>query len=251
MTENFRPITHHSPDSFFARIKFYLRMILDFQFASIYRHLKPEMALFKGKVLDIGAGNSPFKHLLKNDSEYFGIDIKNSENFDYVNNNIKHYDGKIIPFENETFNNIICTEVLEHIEYPELLISETLRVLKPSGVGIFTIPWSARFHYQPYDYHRYTPSMLKLLFQDFSSIEITERGTDVASIVSKIIVLYFRNLTSIIYDKFDLIKIIKNILVSILLLPFLIVGIPIGMLGVYGLIGSKDDPLGYTLIIKK
>ncbi len=248
MTEKFRPIAHYAPNSFSARIKFYLRMILDFQFATIYRHLKPAMALFNGKMLDIGAGNSPYKHLLKNDTEYFGIDIKNSDNFGYTNNDVTHYDGKLFPFEDETFNNIICTEVLEHVEYPELLISETYRVLKPSGIGIFTIPWSARFHY---DYHRYTPSMLKLLFKNFSSIEIIERGSDTASIVAKIIVLYFRNLTGIIYDKFNPIKIVKNILVCILLIPLLIIAIPIGLLGVFGLIGSMDDPLGYTIIIKK
>jgi SAM-dependent methyltransferase len=251
MAEKFRPVTHNSPDSLRAKVTFYLRMILDFQFASIFRTLKPEMADFTINLLDIGAGNSPFKHLLNKDVKYIGLDIKDADNFDYKNDDIIHYDGNEMPFENESFQHIICTEVLEHVENPTLLISETFRVLKPNGKAIFTIPWSARFHYQPYDYHRYTPSMLKTLFSSFRNVEIKERGTDVASMVAKLIVLYFRHLTSIINEKFNPFLVLKNLLVCIILLPFLLLFLPFGIIGMLGWIGSTDDPLGYTIILTK
>jgi ubiquinone/menaquinone biosynthesis C-methylase UbiE len=249
MTEKFRPIKHDAPDSFIGKIKFYLRMVLDLQFASVYRHLKPLMRSFNGKVLDVGAGNSPFEHLLNKNVDYVGLDIKDSNTFDYQNKKIVHYDGKQMPFDDSSFEHLICTEVLEHVAEPGLLISEVHRILKPDGTAIFTIPWSARFHYKPYDYHRYTPSMLTILFTNFKTVNILPRGTDISAIVSKVIVLYFRSLTSIINK--NPLFILTNILVCIVLLPVLIVAIPIGFIATLFNIGSKDDPLGYTVILKK
>ena len=251
--ESFRPVTHNPPDSFLNILKFTIRYFLDFQFNTIFTILKTRMKFFKGKVLDIGCGNSPFKYLLNNsNAEYFGIDIQDSENFDYDNVNIIHYDGKIIPFNDDTFDSFICTEVLEHVIDPTLLISEMHRILKPGGQGIITIPWSARFHYKPYDYHRYTPSMLQLLFSEFKEGLIIPRGNDISVIASKIIVLYFGFVKNIFK---------KNIL-SILLLPIklllLIFTSPaiglcvfVGQLALKFKIGSTDDPLGYTIILKK
>lgn len=249
MTEKFRPIKHDAPNSVIGKIKFYLRMVLDLQFASVYRHLKPQMRSFKGKVLDVGAGNSPFEHLLDKDVEYTGLDIKDSDSFDYQNKKIVHYDGKQMPFETGSFDHLICTEVLEHVAEPSILISEVSRVLKPEGTAIFTLPWSARFHYKPYDYHRYTPSMLSILFSNFKTVTVLPRGTDVSAIVSKIIVLYFRCLTSTI-NKNPLLILI-NLFACIALFPILLIAVPIGFFATIFNIGSEDDPLGYTIILKK
>jgi SAM-dependent methyltransferase len=251
--QTFRPITHNPPDSFLNILKFILRYFLDFQFNTIFAHLRHRMKHFEGKILDVGCGNSPFKHLLNSKkAEYFGIDIKDSENFDYDNTNIIHYDGKIIPFENEKFDTFICTEVLEHVEDPTLLISEIHRILKQDGQGIFTIPWSARFHYQPYDYHRYTPTMLQILFKGFRKVSIIPRGTDVSVIISKIIVVYFGFISNIFKPNFISILLIPiKIIVSLLTIPVITFCILIGHLALIFNIGSDEDPLGYTIILKK
>lgn len=88
---------------------------------------------------------------------------------------------------------MMCTEVLEHVEDYQTLVNEVYRVLKPGGSAIFTIPWSARYHYIPYDYFRYTPSSLQKIFSKFKDLQIIARGTDVTAISSKLVVLYFRN----------------------------------------------------------
>jgi SAM-dependent methyltransferase len=251
--ESFRAIAHHPPDSFLNTIKFIFRYFLDFQFHTIFTHLKARLGNFEGKVLDVGCGNSPYKYLLNSKkTEYFGIDIQDSENFGYDNANIIHYDGKIIPFENEKFDAFICTEVLEHVADPTVLISEIHRTLKPGGQGIITIPWSARFHYKPYDYHRYTPSMLQLLFKQFHGFSIITRGTDVSVIVSKIIVLYFGFICKIFKPDFISILFIPlKIIAAILTFPLLALCILIGLLALAFNWGSGDDPLGYTIILKK
>jgi len=45
-----------------------------------------------------------------------------------------------LPFEDHSFDIILCNHVLEHIEDDTKAMSELYRVLKPSGMGIFQIP---------------------------------------------------------------------------------------------------------------
>jgi ubiquinone/menaquinone biosynthesis C-methylase UbiE len=197
MKEKFKPVPHHPPVGFFYSIIFYLRCMVDFQLYTILKHLKKRLPNYKGKVLDIGCGNSPFKFLLdKSKAGYTGIDIENATKFDYYNPNKVIFDGENIPFADESFDNIISTEVLEHIENPEKIISEMHRVLKQGGEAIITIPWSARVHFEPYDYCRYTPFKLEKLFSNFQSVKIFSRGTDINSVVSKMIVVFMRNVSN-------------------------------------------------------
>lgn len=45
-----------------------------------------------------------------------------------------------LPFENETFDVVICNHVLEHIENDDIAINELFRVMKKGGFGIFQVP---------------------------------------------------------------------------------------------------------------
>jgi len=251
--ENNRPVTHFAPDSFFTKILFYIRLIFDFQTISIYRHLKKYSANYNGKVLDIGCGNSPFEFLInKNTCQYTGLDVEHSNSFGYQRENVVYYDGQNFPFENQIFNHFICTEVLEHVSHPELFIEEILRITSTMSSGILTIPWSARYHYIPYDYHRYTPSMLELLFRNFSSATIIPRGTDITSICAKIINIFFRTLRS--FTKVSLLAILLfpiKLVLFVALLPLLFCSIIVGHLSLLFNIGSNDDPMGYTIILQK
>ena len=195
MSDKFKPISNTRDNSVLGQLKFYGRMLLDLQILSIYRDVKKDLPQYSGKVLDIGCGQSPYRFLLNEmQTNYFGIDIVDAEKFDYDNSDITPFNGKDIPFEANTFDAILCTEVLEHVEHYQTLVNEMYRVMKPGAVGIVTIPWSARYHYIPWDYFRYTPSALKSIFTSFSEAKITHRGTDVSVIGNKLIVLFFRNL---------------------------------------------------------
>ena len=45
-----------------------------------------------------------------------------------------------LPFENDSFDIILCNHVLEHIPDDKLAMSELYRVMKPGGWGVFQIP---------------------------------------------------------------------------------------------------------------
>lgn len=244
--EGFRPISNTPPDSIFGKVKFYGRMLLDLQINTIFKDVKKELPDYKGNVLDIGCGQSPYRFLLnKEETKYHGIDIADADKFDYHNSEIVPFNGEDIPFEDERFDAVICTEVLEHVQNYQKLVDEIYRVMKSGATGIVTIPWSARYHYIPWDYFRYTPSALKTIFGKFQEVEIKARGTDVVTIVSKIIVLFFRNLLPQ--------QLWKVIFVPfwILLLPFLGVAVVIAHLALWFNLGTNEDPLGYTIIIRK
>lgn len=48
--------------------------------------------------------------------------------------------GENLPFEDESFDRIICTEVFEHVLEPELILREMKRVLKKNGIISLSIP---------------------------------------------------------------------------------------------------------------
>lgn len=252
-TEAFQPRAHWAPDTPVRRLLFFARLIGDLQTNTIYRSLREPLAGLSGKLLDVGCGNSPFRPLLNpTTSSYQGIDVKEAESFGYQNPDTIYYDGDTIPFPDASFDALLCTEVLEHVANPTKIIQEMHRVLKPGACGYITIPWSARFHYQPHDYHRYTPSMLTALFSVFTACKISPRGTDFTSIASKVVVAYIRNL----------VRMKPSSVPAIVLLPFrlfgAVAGLPIllgalilGHCGILFGLGSTDDPLGYTVIVKK
>lgn len=246
MTEKFQPISNTPPIGFIGKIKFYGRMLLDLQILTIYTDIKKTIPAFSGNILDIGCGQSPYKFLLnKEQTHYHGIDIVEAGAFGYNNPDVIPFDGKNIPFADNTFDGVICTEVLEHVQDYQYLVDEIYRTAKPGAKIFVTVPWSARYHYIPYDYFRYTPSSFKTIFNKFSEVIITPRGTDVAVIGSKIIVLYFRNFFPVEKWRYIFLPFF------LAMLPLLLLAVLISHLAILLNIGSKEDPLGYTILIKK
>jgi ubiquinone/menaquinone biosynthesis C-methylase UbiE len=245
LKENNRPISHKPPIDLLSTIRFTIRLSLDFQVLSVYRNIKPFLAKAKGNLLDLGCGESPYRFLVNElNTTYFGADIADSDKFDYNKPEIAHFDGKKIPFETDFFDVIICTEVLEHVDDYQTLINDMYRVLKPNGVALITIPWSARFHYIPYDFFRYSPTSLKKMFAQFNTT-ISARGTDITAIASKLIVLFVRN----IFPK-QMWRYIFSPL-WILFSPIVMLAVIAGHISLLFPFGSDNDPLGYTILLKK
>jgi SAM-dependent methyltransferase len=245
-TESFRPVSNTPPTTVVGKVKFYGRMLFDLQVWTVYRDLRMHLPGFRGNILDVGCGQSPYRFLLDDEStHYVGIDISDADKFDYENSEIVPFDGEHIPFSDGHFDAVICTEVLEHVSEFQGLVNEIHRVMRPGGKAIVTVPWSARFHYIPYDFFRYTPSSLGQMFAAFREVGITSRGTDISVIASKLVVLWFRNLLPSDHRKWGLVPL--WILASPLLGLVLVIARACTING----IGSTDDPLGYTIVVTK
>ena len=48
--------------------------------------------------------------------------------------------GETLPFANDSFDSVVCSEVLEHVEDIDAVVAEVGRVLRPGGVLIFSLP---------------------------------------------------------------------------------------------------------------
>lgn len=247
--QTFQPISVKSPDK--NPFLFKLRCIIDLQLKTIVDFLKVEInKLPKGKLIDVGAGESPWKCWLKDETKYTGIDIRYSNEFGMSqrNSDVILYDGNTMPLEDKTFDSAICIEVLEHAADPEFLLSEISRVLKPGAILILTVPWSARRHHIPHDYHRFTKERLEILFEKsgFKDIEILERGNDYCVVANKLIVMAIKNFKYINIKNF-----ILNIPLIFLFSSLSVIFLLIAHISLLFENENKDDPLGYFCKMKK
>ena len=245
-TESFRPVRNSPPATAFNKLTFYGRMLLDLQVLTVFRDLRKDLPRFRGRVLDVGCGESPYRFLLDDRvTQYVGVDIFDPQPFERRMKKIVAFDGVRLPFLEQAFDAVICTEVLEHVMNFQLLIDEIHRVMRAGGKAVLTVPWSARNHYIPYDFYRYTPARLTTMFAAFQSVSISERGTDISSIGSKMVVLWFRNLVPSKRSKLALVPF------WILTSPLLIASLVIAHICTLTRTGSIDDPLGYTIRVTK
>jgi SAM-dependent methyltransferase len=132
-------------------------------------------------VIDAGAGECQYKHLFQHCS-YVSVDsFVGDESWDFSKIDIKA-DLKTIPLESEYADCVVCTEVLEHIPEPSIVLAELFRLLKKGGVLFATVPFSAREHQVPYDFFRYTRFGLTttLLAAGFTEIHVKPVGGDFA-----------------------------------------------------------------------
>ena len=101
------------------------------------------------KVLEIGAGDAPhIEYISHNFDEYHIIETsdyavtQNSENSKII---VTKYDGKKIPYPNQTFDRIIISHCLEHIPFPENFLFEMMDKLKTGGVLSISLPTDPGF----------------------------------------------------------------------------------------------------------
>ena len=193
MNEVFQP----KPVKMNGSLMFRLRCLFDLQLSTIFEQLRIELPKWRGGVIDVGAGESPWRFLLNSKCDYVGLDIANSDDFKMQSSRegITYYEGGDFPFPDKEFSAAICIETLEHVSEPKQMLAEIFRVLDDGGTLLISVPWSARRHHIPYDFFRYTPEGLNhLLVQaGFVGIEISSRGSEAHVIANKLFIFAIRN----------------------------------------------------------
>lgn len=112
-------------------------------------------------VLDLGCGTGQSINVFrKYDSQvvWKGLDIEDSPEVSQrqrADVEFYDFDGVNIPFDDETFDIVYSNQVFEHVRYPEQLLAEVRRVLKPEGAFIGSV--SALEPYHSFSYWNFTP----------------------------------------------------------------------------------------------
>jgi SAM-dependent methyltransferase len=241
--EQFRPIAVRYDPSLWGRWLFAVRCLIDLQVRTVYGFLRSKVPQMQGSLLDVGCGESPYAHLLSPMATYTGVDIATAPQFGmHAADGIVSYDGKTLPFPDEHFDHIMCTEVLEHVEDPAVFVTELRRVLKDGGTLVATIPFSARVHYEPFDFQRFTNWGLMRLFATFRDVQITPRGSDLVSISAKLIVVAVR----LARPSADA-SLLWRLPALLVFAPAVGIALAIAHVALAYDLGSKSDPLGYSI----
>jgi len=99
---------------------------------------------FSGKLLDVGCGKGTILSLLKTDViERFGIDWSKVGIKKCIQKVKGHFCvGNIhkLPYKNNFFDRVMCTQTLEHVDDVVQVIREMCRVLKIGGKILITVP---------------------------------------------------------------------------------------------------------------
>lgn len=115
----------------------------------------------RGSLLDLGCGKVPFYELYRlYADDIFCVDWEGSAHgTDHVD---RHCDlTKPLPLDDDSFDSIICSSVLEHLPDPTLAFREIERILRPSGFLLLNVPFMYWLHEVPHDYYRYTEFALR------------------------------------------------------------------------------------------
>lgn len=140
--------------------------------------------ILSGKqILDVGCGGQPYRkycnHLIYKAHDFGQLDPssqiieKEYGPLDYVSD-ISH-----IPEKDNSFDVILCTEVLEHVPNPIGAIMEMSRLLRPGGKLILTAPLGSFLHQKPFHFYGgFTPYWYQefLTKAGFEDIKIEPNG---------------------------------------------------------------------------
>lgn len=214
----------NDPEEVFVGSRLILDATLDNLFPLIRKHAS-------GDILDLGCGKVP----------YFGLYrefVTRTICADWANTptRSKHLDlvadlASPLPFRSGSFDTVLATDVLEHVPNPSDVWLEIVRVLRPNGIVLMTVPFLYWIHDAPHDYYRYTEFALRFQCRE-SALEVLDLRA-IGGALSSIVDLVSKALASR--------------------------GVPVVVLTVLGALGrrhihgsgAQSYPLGYALAARK
>ena len=156
-------------------------------YLSMVRFIREESHRFRGRLYDLGCGDRGYQSIFSElGVEYFGVDWAQSAHDG--NPDIEADLNCPIPLDSESADTVVSFSVLEHLNQPEVMLSEAHRLLKHDGNAIFQVPWQWMVHEEPFDFQRFTHIRLKQMFADagFANIKVSPQSGVVTTLSLKI-----------------------------------------------------------------
>lgn len=206
----------------------------------LYQNIRSNCSYMTGRMLDFGCGNKPYRTLFQV-SEYTGLDTHHSghdHSFDEID---VFYDGKRIPFDDEYFDSVLSSEVFEHVFNLDEVLAEIVRVLKPGGHLLITIPFVWEEHEAPFDFARYTSFGITHILQNAGfDVVVQKKATGYIETIFQMINAY------IVKGIFRSNKYVKVLLTPVLVAPLTILGFLLGKI-----LPSNESLFGNMVIVAR
>jgi SAM-dependent methyltransferase len=111
--------------------------------------------------LDLGSHRSPYRSLVESQGfELKTLDLTYDDGADYAGL------AEATGLADESFDLVICTQVLEHCDNPWKAAAEIHRILKPGGHAVISAPHVWFYHPHPHDHWRFTQEGMVRLCED-------------------------------------------------------------------------------------
>jgi SAM-dependent methyltransferase len=124
--------------------------------------LAPELRVAEGdRVLDYGCADVPYRGFFGAGVNYVTADLPGNPAA-----SVEIADDGSVPCEDESFDAVVSTQVLEHVQDPGLYLSECHRVLRPGGRILLSTHGMMLYHPDPVDYWRWTCAGLRRIVED-------------------------------------------------------------------------------------
>jgi SAM-dependent methyltransferase len=153
--------------------------------APLVRWLRDEAAhahreLGRFRLLDVGCGDKPYAPL-------FAPYVSDHVGVDAVENPHAELHGPIeaLPVEDGSYDVVLCSQVLEHVDDPAQAVRELGRVLRSGGRLLLTTHGVYYYHPLPGDYWRWTHAGLEKVLHDngeWASVNVTPASGTTACI---------------------------------------------------------------------
>lgn len=138
----------------------------------IYRRIKPnpyDLLPPQPIIYDIGSKGARVGYAFgkpPDNAKIVCVDIEDGPGVDLV---ADAHDLNMVDDNSVDF--VVSVSVLEHVKYPQKVMKEIYRILKPGGVVYINIPFIFPFHADPSDFYRFTYKGIDILCQDFEKID--------------------------------------------------------------------------------
>jgi SAM-dependent methyltransferase len=123
------------------------------------------------RVLDYGCGERPYRHLLPTGILYVGADLPGNTAADVEIDG----DGRVA-LPDRSFDLVLSTQVLEHVEDPDVYLTECSRLLEEGGWLLLSTHGIMYYHQDPEDYWRWTRPGLRKLMTNHGFDVVSSRG---------------------------------------------------------------------------
>lgn len=123
------------------------------------------------RALDYGCADRPYRSLLSAGVSYVGADLPGNDVAD-----VEIGDDGRVRLPDASFDLVLSTQVLEHVEDPDVYLTECGRLLGSGGWLLLSTHGIMYYHQDPEDYWRWTRVGLEKLLSDHGFEVVTSRG---------------------------------------------------------------------------